>query len=101
LFSVVEAVGFTIFTYRDEEFITPEFAYRTCGKSHCSVLFDALAHYNKGKMLDVKMLYYSKFTLIIPWSQVQILLGALSPDFRYAEAGFSFYKKAPSQEQLS
>jgi hypothetical protein len=52
-------------------------------------------------MLDVKMLYYSKFTLIIPWSQVQILLGALSPDFRYAEAGFSFYKKAPSQEQRS
>ncbi len=25
------------------------------------------------------MLYYSKFTLIIPWSQVQILLGALNP----------------------
>jgi hypothetical protein len=23
------------------------------------------------------------------------------PDFRYAEAGFGFYKKAPSQEQRS
>jgi len=70
--------------------------------------------------LDVKMLYYSKFTLIIPWSQVQILLGALNPSpVRVAgiflgrsklahaaarlipansrsEYGFSFYRKPPS-----
>ena len=40
-------------------------------------------------MLDVKMLYYSKFTLIIPWSQVQILLGALNPPPTW-EAGIFF-----------